>query len=463
MRSVAKIFAEDSTESRSGIANRTERGNSPAVLRFLIFSTLSIMPLSGSGVLRWGIGAEDAGSAGAFGLTGGSILGSLDSNPAAMTLLGEGGWVVSTQSVIGRGEFQRGGERDRLQDAFGVLPEVGVVWKLPQKPIWVGASVIPVSALRADWGFPDVPGGIGGASFGQVSQASDFLAIDVKASVAWQLSEQWSIGASLGANYSRVGFDAPFIFQTNPTRVGAKVDLDLESDGWAPTFDFGTTYRPHENWVFGFRVKPPTVLENEGSATVDASAQFDALGIQVTEQEGTYRAFTRNELPLQIGLGASWQASKQLRIGGRVDWIRWSASFDQLEIDLRSGSSEELAQVLGARLDDEVPLRWEDRFAYSLGLDYVVNESWSLSAGWRYSESPLQTEFITPLNGAILEQALTFGVGYQHEDWRIDASYSYEFSSRERIGESGFLAGEFSNSELELSVHRIGLSLGRSF
>lgn len=49
---------------------------------------------------------------------------------------------------------------------------------------------------------------------------------------------------SAGAVYSEVDFSAPFIFQTNPALANAKVNLDMETDGWNPSFEFGTLYQP---------------------------------------------------------------------------------------------------------------------------------------------------------------------------------------------------------------------------
>jgi long-chain fatty acid transport protein len=380
-----------------------------------------------------------------------------------MTQLGDGGWVVSTRTVIGDGEFSRGGQGDDLEGAFGVLPEVGIVWKVPLLPIRVGAAVLPVAAQRAEWGFFDVAGGLSGANYGGVSQNSDFLAIELTASVSWEISEQWSLGASAGANYSRVGFDAPFIFQRNSTWAGAKIDLDMETDGWALVFDFGVLYQPHEDWSFGLHFQPPTVLRNEGKAEADFSAQLDALGVDFGDTTDRYDARTRNELPLTLAFGAAWQATERLKLGGRVDWIRWSQSFDTLEVTLEDGTNDELAQAFGARLDDSVPLDWEDRFVFSLGADYAVTDNWSLQAGWRYGKSPLPENLVTPLNGSILEHAVTLGVGYQYEGWRWSAGYSYEFSGTERVGFSGYRAKEFSDSSLKTSVHSIGLSVGRLF
>jgi long-chain fatty acid transport protein len=166
---------------------------------------------------------------------------------------------------------------------------------------------------------------------------------------------------------------------------------------------------------------------------------------------------------LTLGLGAAWQTTERLKLGGRVDWLRWSESFDEFGVSLTGGDNEDLREVLGRRLDDEVPLHWEDRFVFSLGAEYAVDEQWTLRAGWRYGQSPLPENLVTPLNGSILEHAVTLGVGYQCGDWRWDAGYSYEFSGTERVGESGYRAGEFSNSALETEVHGLGLSVGRSF
>ena len=54
-------------------------------------------------------------------------------------------------------------------------------------------------------------------------------------------------------------------------------------------------------------------------------------------------------------------------------------------------------------------------------------------------------------------------MGYQGEYWRYDVAYSYEFSPEVFVGSSGYRAGEYSNSSLQVQAHGLAVSVGRRF
>ncbi|MGJ8725347.1 MAG: OmpP1/FadL family transporter [Roseibacillus sp.] len=429
---------------------------------FLGSGVLLLLPVSGygNGVLRWGFGAADSGAAGVFGGTEGDSLAAMQLNPAAMTSLVSSEWSLSARALVGEGNFDRGGGNFSLDSTFGVFPEAAVVWRVPNRPLWLGASLAPVSALEAEWNYLDIPAEGSGVSYGDVGHESGFLAIKANAGMAWKINEQWSVGGSVGAVYSRVIFDAPFIFQTNSALAGAKVDLDLETDGWSFAWDLGVVYQPVESLRFGARFRPEIELSNEGSARGDFSAQLPGVGDSVAY----YEASSRNVLPMSIGVGFSWQATDELKIGGWAEWYRWSSAFDTFAVNLSQGSNSDINGAIGTDApSDRVPLNWDDRFVIALGAEYQVNESWVLRGGWRYGESPIPTDLVTPLNASINEHAVTLGVGWRNEDWRVDASYGIEFSPEQKVRTSGYRAAEYSNSSLDLAVHSFGLGVTRSF
>ena len=418
------------------------------------------MPGWGNGVLRWGYGAADSGAAGVFGGTGGDSLATMQLNPAALTGLEGGDWTLSGRGVAGQGTFRRNGQKNSLDGDVGVFPEAAVAWKLAERPVWIGLSVAPVSVLQADWNYLDVPAANTGVSYGELNHGSRFLAIKANVGLAWKINEHWSVGGSVGTVYSQVRFDAPFIFQSNPNLAGGKVDLDFETDGWAFAWDLGVVFEPTEKLKLAARFRPEIELANGGDAFADYSAQFPSL----SDPFASYQASSRNTLPLTIGAGFSWQASDCLRIGGWAEWFQWSEAFDDFGVNLSGGSNASVNNALGTDAPrDQVPLDWEDRLVLALGVEYELNAQWVLRAGYRYGKSPIPKALVTPLNASINEQTVTVGVGWRSGDWRVDASYAVEFGGRQRVGESGYLASEYSNSSVDLTVHSFGLGVGRTF
>ena len=417
---------------------------------------------SGNGVLRWGFGAEDLGAAGAFGGTRGSAIAAMHVNPALLAGFEENEATFSIRYLAGSADFSRGGITSSMRDGDGFYPDLAVAWRLNEEVV-LGFGASPISGLEAKWNYLDAPGGIGGISFGELRHESRFVALRLAAGLGWQVTDRWSLGLSAGVVRSEIDFNAPFIFQTNPALANAKVDLDLETDGWAPSVEFGSVYQASPEWTFGARVKLPVTLDNEGKAGVDFSAQLPPLGFGGAPPLNDYDARAKTQLPLTIGAGASWQATERLSLGAWVDWHQWSNSYDTFAVDLTDGSNGVINGAIGRDVSDRIPLDWKDRFVVSLGAEYELNDEWTIRGGWRYGKSPIPGDLVTPLNGAILEHALTAGASWSRGDWQIDLGYGYEFSPTAKVGTSGYNAGEYSSSSVDAEVHHTSLSLTRRF
>jgi long-subunit fatty acid transport protein len=119
--------------------------------------------------------------------------------------------------------------------------------------------------------------------------------------------------------------------------------------------------------------------------------------------------------------------------------------------------------AIGSSPTDRIPLNWKDRFVFSLGSSYQLNEEWTLRGGYRYGKSPIPDELVTPLNGATLEHTLSVGASWQRSDWTVDFAYAHEFAETSNVGESGYNAGEYSNSSVDTSIDHFSVSLGRRF
>ena len=105
-----------------------------------------------------------------------------------------------------------------------------------------------------------------------------------------------------------------------------------------------------------------------------------------------------------------------------------------------------------------MPLNWDDRFVYRLGVEFEPVENVWLRAGYSYGESPIPADTLTPLNAAISEHTLTAGFGFPMGRWKIDVGYQYELPNKERVGKSGLRAGEYSDSSTEVEAHWLGIS-----
>jgi long-chain fatty acid transport protein len=70
---------------------------------------------------------------------------------------------------------------------------------------------------------------------------------------------------------------------------------------------------------------------------------------------------------------------------------------------------------------------------------------------------------VTPLNGALPEHTLAVGLGWKSGVWSLDAAYEVQFGDTRKVATSGYRAGEYSNSSLDLVVQALTFGVTRKF
>jgi len=321
-------------------------------------------------------------------------------------------------------------------------------------------SLIPETTVVGDWHYLDTPGGLDGSvSYGFQRHRSRFVAVRGAVGGAWRLDDDLALGASLGVVHHEVDLQVPYIFQTTPGLAGFKTLLDLETSGQSWNGELGLHWRLDERLSLGLRYRSPTSLAGEGRALGDASTQLAALGPAPADASFRFDSKIDLSLPDIFSAGLAWRARPDTTVFAQLDWIPWSRHFDNLRVQL-AGPAPNLG--LDAAVDS-VPLRWKDRFNYRLGVEHRLDPCWTLRAGYVFAPSPIPTRFVTPLNGAIAEHTLAAGLGYRRGPWTLDLGYQLDLRRTERVARSGYLAGEYSDSELSLLTHWWSLSLTRRF
>ena len=224
------------------------------------------------------------------------------------------------------------------------------------------------------------------------------------------ITRQLSIGGSLGIKYNENRLQTPYIFQSRPVLRGFKTLLDLDTSGWGVNGSAGVLYRPTDTVSLGLSYQSRTVIKTYGDASGNAKAQLDALGpgYAGVRRDFHYSAEVDNTLPQMVSGGIAWKFRPRWEAVAQVDWVNWSDAFDTLPVKLTHGNNADLNGLVGNnRLQDNIPLQWRDRFAYRVGIEHELNDSFVLRAGYSYSKSPVPSETLTPLTAAIPEHSLT--------------------------------------------------------
>lgn len=432
----------------------------------LVVWSLATLAAFGNGVLRDGYSTDSIAMGGTGVAFARDPLTSLGVNPATLSLLDAPMFSFSLTGAHGEGDFDNALNRHtNLGRDFGVFPEFAVSMPVRDSPFTVAFGLKVDSARLADWRYLDTPGGVDGAtSYGRRTHRSEFLAVSATVGVGWEVTEKLSLGASVGLIYHRIGLDLPFIFQSEPTLVGWKTLLDLETDGFGWNAILGMHYQFTDNVAFGLSYTAKADLHSSGKARGHVGAQLDSLELAGVEPRFRYDADLDTALPQVISAGVSWQFHERFRLAAQVDWINWSDAYDTLEVGLDDGSNAAVNGLTGGNsLHDTVPVDWHDRLVYRAGLEASLNESTQVLLGYSYGRSPLPTTLTTPLNGALFEHTLTAGVRTTQGPWSLGVAYQYHLPNAESVEQSGYRSGEYANSRLEMSAHMLTLQANVTF
>lgn len=415
------------------------------------------------GIFGIGTGARAMAMGGIGAASPEGALVSLAANPAGLSLLSQPELDAGVLSAIPYGRFtSANGQGGSLSSRLEAAPEGALSLPIPHSPFTVGAGISPEASLSAHWHYRDPAGGLGGtASYGFQRDDSQIEVLRMSLGVGIAITRQLSIGGSLGFDYNENRLRTPYVFQSQPVLRGFKTLLDLQTSGWGANGSAGVLYRPTETVSIGLSYQSRTLIKTHGDAAGSAGAQLNALGpgFAGVRRDFHYDAEVDNTLPQMVSGGVSWKFRPRWEVAAQIDWINWSDAFDSLPVKLTHGNNADLNGLVGAnRLQDNIPLQWRDRFAYRLGLEHELNDSFVLRAGYSYSKSPVPSETLSPLTAAIPEHSLTAGAGYRWRWLELDLAYEWDLPTTEHVGQSALAAGEYSDSSTRVGIQWLSLT-----
>jgi long-chain fatty acid transport protein len=421
----------------------------------------------GDGIEGNGFGARSMAMGGADVAWVSDPLGAMAVNPAGLGFLDSAEVDLGGEAGLATGSFNKPGvSGGDLNDAVHGFPEGAIAYPFQKWPVTIGLSVTPDSLLLADWHYFDPPGGAGGkVSYGYQDDKSEIFLLRSALGASVKLGSRWSFGASAGLLYNENRLITPYIFQNlspagDQKYDGARTLLDLRTTGLGWNVMAGLMFKATTNLEFGLSYKSASTVQTTGGVSGDPYAQF---GVAPGVLAFHYNATVKNKFPQEVNAGASWKFLPKWRAAVQVDWIGYSDAFNTLPINFSSGSNGKVNGVLGSSFSENIPLNWSDEFVYRVGLEYELNDHFSLRAGYAYGQSPVPDNTLMPLTAAIMEHTFTAGIGYHWRWLQLDLAYQYALPATQNTGGSELRSGEYSNSSVEVSTQLIALTAGIRF
>jgi long-chain fatty acid transport protein len=389
------------------------------------------------------------------------VVDALAANPAGLAVLRGKNLDLAVDSVFARGSFSNSVNNNApLATDPGVLPYGAFGMPIGHSKFSFGVGAMSELLANSDWRYVDAPG-TAGATYGLQEQKSAIDAVRFAGGLGYAVNSRLSLGVTVGAVYNSNSYDAPYIFQSQPQLAGLKTLLDMHTNGVGWNASFGALAQATRTLQVGVAFKTRTVINTTGNASGDAYAQFAALGINAPSTFA-YTAKVQNVLPESVVANVAWQATHNWLFAFQTDWINWKDSFVVLPVSMTNGTNAVINSVVGGNsFNDGIPLRWKDQYAFHVGVERRLLESTVLRFGFAHANSPVPDSTLTPLDGAILTNEISAGLGYTHGHSRIDVSYGFRPENTQQVAQSALLAGEYNNSSV--SVGTQSLALGYSY
>lgn len=311
-------------------------------------------------------------------------------------------------------------------------------------------------------------------------------------SIAYQINDELSIGASVGMSYQAIAMKtdlrfpnemigvlrmvdeavcAPFRENSNiitdlflfgicnaqegmnPFGQFGKMEVALEQS-LSPSYNIGVMWDPSEDFGFGMvyqssakmRLKGKYFIDNayaprelirglNTSATGQILAQILGFPNYIPPTESGLVAMDL-EYPAHLQAGIKYKVLPDLQVNVDVGWTDYS-SWDKFKFEFdRQVSALKIAKLLSNEVSDtslSLPLGFQSAWNWGIGLEYSANDRLKLRMGYEPRTSSIpdnKRNTMVPINNA---QLFGLGLGYRFdEDTDIDLSIAF-LRSRDNI------------------------------
>jgi len=406
-----------------------------------------------------GVSASTVAQAGIYAPTSGNAIDALALNPAGLTKLG--GLTVNSILVAGaaRGNFTDStNDHSSMRLRLAAVPIGAIGGPIGHSRFSAGIGIAPDFLSSVHWNYADKPG-TGGADYGLQAEESEIVALRGSAGLGFAITPRISVGATAGLVYNENTLVAPYIFQENPQLAGLKTLLDLHTHGFGWGGSFGITTQPSAKLALTAAYSSPFNINSHGHATGNMGEQFQVLGIPF-QPDFAYDARVGVKMPQSVIAGGRFQATHTIGISLEGDWADFRHAFNRLPVSLANGTNSDINGFLGSTsIVDEIPLSWADQYTGRVGIDRALGEHYQVAAGFVRRSSLVPDGTVTPLTAAIMKNALSTGIQYDHNHLHFAAAYSVNLNQTASVGTSGLLAGEYSQARTTVGTQAVTLEV----
>lgn len=298
---------------------------------------------------------------------------------------------------------------------LGVLPSFGWMMHNPESKWSFGFGLIGIAGFRTD--YPEDPASIlfdtPPDGFGRIY--TDYRVTKIPFALAYQVTPKLALGGSLNIYMGELAI-APL--------------PHVDRDGTDPDFFYPQGGNLVNEFTYavqaGFLYEMTPTLDLGGSVTTQQQYDEYTWNSTIADPEspnfGQHRPLDFDlDGPFMATVGAGWTPNDRVKVAFDTLYIRYEgvAGF---------GSP-------GGIIDRVVyPFGWRDVYVYKAGVEYSLNDRFTLRGGFNYNNNPLKGRVVLTATGApsTFEQHYCAGVGVKLTD-QVSADMGFYYVPRTHV------------------------------
>lgn len=378
-------------------------------ITLFIFSALFLLNTS---LLANGLSLNSIGPR-AFGM-GGAFIGLANDysaiywNPAGLSLL-KGNYIsLFAADVMPVSTFKNStfGIDTKTKTNHYISPNLmGYVGFSPSTDLTVGLGVYVPSGLGAEWDGADLSMLSGSAS---VEWMSKIAVINISPVVAYKFNENFSLGAAFNVYYGMFDMKRP---------GGGGQQYSEESTGLGFGVTVGALVKINEMISVGASFRTKSTVTMSGTAKNPAITAVPGLGAPAESD------FDRDVAwPMWIGGGIAVKPIENLTFALDAQFSQWSKSEDQFITEFKD---PKWVTATTPNDGNKFVLNWKDATQIRFGVEYNLNESVDLRAGFYTDPAPAPDETYNILFPSIDYTAISIGGSYKYNQLKFDLGAEY--------------------------------------
>jgi len=248
--------------------------------------------------------------------------------------------------------------------------------------------------------------------------SSEFKQINFAVSAGARISDQTSVGLSVGVAHSTIELGnqidlAPFTF---PGEGSAR----LTADGYGAYGILGVHHVFGPRFGIGAVYTTPMKISYDGQATYSVPAPLSPLfpngGVD-----------TSLKVPQSAVVGAAWRFNPDWVAEVDVQWVDWN-ELEEQEIEF-----ERTTVVVR---DTSIPYHLKSTWTYRVGTLYRISDTSQWRAGYVFDPSAARDSGLSPILPDVDNHIFTIGYGFQTEGWHLDGFLAYNYGVPRKVNNS---------------------------